>query len=130
MAYENSAGLGVNNHYGPRTTGGVQGVHKTEGYKNEYSIDLPTVDLKAYLFPRGDGVRVYYIDSTFVEGGPVTSILIGGVEVIGATEAAPIELLQTNTGVVDVVGGTGGRLIIGYKNVAHDKDAVPPAFPA
>lgn len=127
MAYENSAGLNVHNHYGPRTTGGVQGVFKTEGYRNEYAIDGASQGL-IYLHPRGDGVWVNGHDFTFAVG-TVTSITIGGVEVIGATEAAPIRLFKENTGEVVVTGLTGGKVITYYKNVAGDSDGVLPAFP-
>jgi hypothetical protein len=127
MAYENSAGLNVHNHYGPRTTGGVQGVFKTEGYRNEYVIDGASQGL-IYLHPRGDGVWVNGHDFTFAVG-TVTSITIGGVEVIGATEAAPIRLFKENTGEVVVTGLTGGKVITYYKNVAGDSDGVLPAFP-
>ena len=40
MGYENSAGLGVNNHYGPRTSGGTEGIVGTVGALNEYVKDL------------------------------------------------------------------------------------------
>src|SRR3546814_3749875 len=102
MAYENNSGLKVHNQYGPRETGGEQGVHKTEGYKNEYVVDQASVLL--YLFPRGGGVFVTGHDDTFVSSVAVTSITIGGLEVIGATESAPIQFPYTNTGDVRVVG--------------------------
>lgn len=127
MPYENSAGLNVTNHYGPRVTGGGQGVFKTEGYLNQYIVDGASQGL-VYLHPRGDGVWVYGHDFTFAVG-TVTSITIGGVEVIGATEAAPIRLFKENTGQVVVTGLTSGKVVIYYKNVAGDKDDVYPAFP-
>lgn len=41
MSKENSAGLGVNNHYGARSlTDGAAGVFKTEGLYNELVIEL------------------------------------------------------------------------------------------
>lgn len=127
MPYENSAGLGVSNQYGPRFSGGGQGVFKTEGYTNQYIVDGASQGL-AYLHPRGDGVWVYGHDFTFAVG-TVTSITIGGVQVIGATEAAPIRLFKENTGQVVVTGMTSGKTVILYKNVAGDKDDVYPAFP-
>lgn len=127
MPYENSAGLNVTNHYGPRVTGGGQGVFKTEGYLNQYIVDGASQGL-VYLHPRGDGVWVYGHDFTFAVG-TVTSITIGGVEVIGATEAAPIRLFKENTGQVVVTGLTSGKVAVLYKNVAGDKDDVYPAFP-
>lgn len=127
MPYENSAGLNVTNHYGPRTTGGTQGVFKTEGYLNQYVIDGASQG-QVYLHPRGDGVWVYGHDFTFAVG-TVTSITIGGVQVIGATDAAPIRLFKENTGQVVVTGLTSGKVVLNYKNVAGDKDNVLPAFP-
>jgi uncharacterized protein YjdB len=127
MAYENSAGLNVTNQYGPRTTGGARGVYEVDGYKNEFVVDGVDVGIQ-YVFPRGDGIRVYYIDKTFAVG-TITSIKIGGIEVNGATDAAPVRLYKENVGTIVVTGMTGGKLIIGYKNVAGDKDLVLPAFP-
>lgn len=127
MAYENTAGLNVSNQYGPRVTGGVRGVYKTEGYLNQFIIDGNSVGLQ-YLYPRGDGIRVFEIDKTFAVG-TVTSIKIGGIEVSGATPAAPIQLYKENTGEIVIVGLTSGKVEVGYKNVAGDKDLVPPAFP-
>lgn len=127
MPYENSAGLNVSNQYGPRVTGGGQGIIKTEGYTNQYIVDGASQGL-TFLHPRGDGVWVYGHDYTFAVG-TVTSIKIGGIEVSGATEAAPIRLFKENTGQVVVTGLTGGKVAILYKNVAGDKDDVYPAFP-
>ena len=127
MPFENSAGLNVTNQYGPRTTGGARGVFKTEGFRNEFVIDGVSVGIQ-YLYPRGDGIKVYNIDKTFAVGN-VTSIKIGGIEVSGATPTAPITLTKENTGEIVVVGLTSGKLLVEYKNVAGDKDNVLPAFP-
>ncbi|MNS07735.1 Bacterial Ig-like domain (group 2) [compost metagenome] len=125
MAYENSAGLNVTNHYGPRETGGGRGVFKTEGYSNQMVIDGPSQGL-VFLSPRGDGVWITGHDYTFATG-TVTSITIGGIEVSGATDAAPIRLFKENTGEIVVTGLTAGKVVLFYKNVAGDKDDVYPA---
>lgn len=111
MAFENSAGLGVNNHYGPRDTGGTQGVFKTEGYYNEfiYNIDGQNLPVK---FPRN--VEVIGVDETFVTGN-VTALTVGGVDVIAATEAAPVAVVAANTGVLAQTGGTAGYIVVRYK---------------
>ena len=127
MAYEDSAGLNVHNHYGPRVTGGEQGVHKTEGFENEYVVDGASQGLE-YLFPRGGGVFVYKIDRTFAIG-TVTAVTIGGLNVTGATEAAPIKIPHTNTGEVVATGLTGGRLVIYFKKSAGYEADIYPAFP-
>lgn len=128
MAYEDSAGLNVSNHYGPRTSGGSQGVHKTEGFENEYVVDGASQGLP-YLFPRGGGVFVYKIDMTYVIG-TVTDITIGGLSVMDATEEAPIKIPYNNTGEVVVTGLTGGRLVIYFKKSAGYEPDIYPAFPS
>lgn len=125
MAYENSAGLGVSNQYGPRASGNGRGVIKTEGYRNQFVIDGTDAGLR-FTFPRGDGVWVNGRDLTFAVG-TVTSIKIGGIEVIGATEAAPVRLFKENTGDIVVTGLTSGKVVVDYKNVAGDKDNYLPA---
>lgn len=112
MAYEDSAGLNVHNHYGPRTSGGTQGVYKTEGYYNEFVWNLDSENLDV-LFPRN--VEVIGVDETFVTGD-VTALTIGGVAVIAATEAAPVGIVTANTGVLAQTGGTAGYIVIRYKS--------------
>lgn len=125
MSYENTAGLGVSNQYGPRASGNGRGVVKTAGYRNQFVIDGVDAGLH-FTFPRGDGVWVNGHDYTFAVG-TVTSIKIGGVEVSGATDAAPVRLFKENTGEIVVVGLTSGKIVVDYKNVAGDKDNYLPA---
>jgi len=111
MGYEANTGLGVYNHYGPRDSGGTQGVYKTEGYYNEfvYNLDRTAIGVE---FPRN--VEVIAVDETFVTGN-VTALTIGGVDVIAATEAAPVAIVAANTGVIVQTGGTAGYIVIRYK---------------
>lgn len=112
MAYEDSSGLNVNNHYGPRVSGGTQGVYKTEGYYNEFVWNLDGDELPI-LFPRN--VEVIAVDQTFTTG-TVTALTIGGVDVIAATEAAPVAVVAANTGVLVQTGGTAGYIVVRYKS--------------
>ena len=111
MGYEANTGLNVRNHYGPRDSGGTRGVYKTEGYQNEFVINLDRTALPV-LFPRN--VEVTSVDETFVTGN-VTALTIGGVDVIAATEAAPVGIVAANTGVIVQTGGTAGYIIVRYK---------------
>lgn len=110
MSFENSAGLGVNNHFGPRTTGGTQGVYNTDGYEGEFTWEIGE-DLGS-LFPRN--VEVIGVDQTFATG-TITALTIGGVDVIAATEAAPVGVVPANTGVLAQTGGTDGVVVVKYK---------------
>jgi hypothetical protein len=111
MAFENSAGLGVSNHYGTRVSGGTQGVFKTEGYENQFVWNLDSAVLPV-KFPRN--VEVIGVDETFATGD-VTALSVGGVAVIAATEAAPVGIVSANTGVLAQTGGTAGYIVIRYK---------------
>lgn len=117
MSYEDSAGLNVHNHYGPRVTGGTRGVFKTEGYKYEYVWNLEDAGLP-FLFPvPPGGCEVTQVDIFFDEG-TTTAVSIGGVAIIAATEAAPVAIAANNTGVLAQTGATGGLIVIHYRNVA------------
>ena len=110
MSYEDSAGLNVNNHYGSRDSGGTQGVYKTEGYEGEFTYNLDGDNLNV-LFPRN--VEVIGVDETFVTGN-VTALTVGGVDVIGATEAAPVGIVPANTGVLTQTGGSAGYIVVKF----------------
>lgn len=121
MGYENSAGIGVKNHYGPRLTGGEEGVLRTAGKSNEYVVELPSIGLASYSIPKADkgGVYVTAIDLNFVTG-TVTHIAVGGVAVYDSTTPVtlPVHLPTDNTGVVVVTGGTDGPVVITFEDVA------------
>lgn len=121
MAYENSAGLNVHNQYGQRTSGGGQGPYEVDGYKNQYVLDLPLSGLD-FIFPNGNGIKVSEIDLNFVVG-TVTHIDIGATAVYDSTTPVtlPVTIPENSTGVVTVTGGTGGKVVIGYLNVAGDR---------
>jgi hypothetical protein len=119
MAYEDSAGLNVHNQYGPRASGGEQGVEKTFGIKNQFVVNLPVVGLYAYKLPIRNNIKVIGVNKNFVTG-TVTALTVGGVDITSATEAAPVALSSSNTGVVEQTGGTSGYLVIYYTNVAGD----------
>ena len=111
MAYEDSAGLNVSNHYGPRDSGGTQGVSADDGFEGTFLWNLDGDDL-GVLFPRN--VEVTGVDETFATG-TVTALEVGGVDVILASEASPVGIVTANTGVLVQTGGTAGYIIVRYK---------------
>lgn len=115
MGFESNTGLGVNNFYGARETGGTEGIIKTEGLYNEYSVALS--GSLGFTFPVLEGVKVTGIDKTYATG-TVSAISIGGVSVNAASEASPVTIPSTNTGVIAQTGGTGGVVIVKFKRKA------------
>ena len=112
--YEDGSGLNVNNHYGARTTGGTEGVTRTDGTNNEFKIDLDNTDL-SFGFPVTNGsAYVTIVDFTPSNG---TTFTIGGVNVAAATDAAPVQIPNANTGVI-VTNGTAGRILVTYNKYA------------
>ena len=86
MTYEANTGLGVTNHYGPRTSGKTVGVVGTMGREVELSIDIDedTVTnggplLVNYTIPAGAIITAAYlvITEVFALGGTTPAIEIG-----------------------------------------------------
>lgn len=84
MPYENSAGLGVTNQYGPRATGGAIGLEHGEGSTHTLNVDLTGEMLNsAYAppvyMPKGALVRKVYlrVDEVFAVSAAGT-VAIGG----------------------------------------------------
>lgn len=85
MPFENSAGLGVNNYYGPRNTGGAVGTEPNTDGVWQLSVDITGDSLQsAYLppmvMPRGAHFLRYVlrIDEAFVLTGTTPTLIIGG----------------------------------------------------
>ena len=117
MGYENSAGLGVSNHYGPRVSGGTEGVVGTKGVDNEFVMGLDVSGL-SFGFPTPLETQASYwvteVDISQVVG-TVSAQTIGGVNVAAATPEAPVEVDSTNTGIIALTGATGGQVLIKFK---------------
>ncbi len=110
MPYENSAGLGVNNFYGPRTSGGVQGPDVSSGVLNEFVWFYDSTASLSGRFPIPAGSMI--VDVT--KPANVTAVTVGGSQVAGATWAAPVVAggAVTATGAV-----TGDKIVITYQKV-------------
>lgn len=124
MSAENTAGLGVNNWYGPRTQGGESGPYAGHfGIDNWWAINFPQSGL-SYLFPTGNGIHVIGVDAEFVTSGTVTHITIGGVAVYDSTTPVtyPVTIAEGNTGVVVVTttGTPAGTFLLQYRNITGD----------
>lgn len=117
MSYEQTSGLNVSNHYGARETGGGEGVIKTEGTLNEYSINFDGDGPLGLPFPVLDGVKVVGVDSTFA-AGTLGTATIGGVNVKTSSEASPVDIPASNTGAVVMTGITAGELVVKFKRLA------------
>ena len=85
MSRENTAGLGVNNFYGPRSVPeGNGGTIKTEGGSNELSFEFTGAnindgDLDSITLPAGIRVLSSYVEvsEAFVLGGTTPTINVG-----------------------------------------------------
>lgn len=121
MSFESNSGLGVSNHYGPRDTGGTEGIVRTEGTSNEFMKDLDSAGL-SFGFPSPatgkPSVWVTEVDISQVTG-TVSAQTIGGVDVSAATSEAPVEVPAGNSGVIVLTGATGGNVLIKYKKYSR-----------
>lgn len=85
MPFENTAGIGVNNFYGPRNTGGSVGTEPNTDGIWQLSVDITGDSLQsAYLppmvMPRGAHFLRFMlrIDEAFVLTGTSPTLIIGG----------------------------------------------------
>jgi hypothetical protein len=98
MAYENKAGLGVNNQYGPRDTGGAIGLE--HGYNSTHTLEIqitpeflntgfvpPVVIPKGALFTKA----LLRVDEAFTLTGTTPGVAYGAV---GAETTNGIALTQ------------------------------------
>jgi len=111
MSFEDSAGLGVSNHFGPRAVGGTQGVIGTEGMKNEASVNFDSESVMKVTLPAGSVVtQVVEEFST----GAVTAITVGAVDVAAATGAEATYVATPLGGDVTITGPTAGTVHVFY----------------
>ena len=115
MAFENSAGINVNNHYGPRTSGQTSGVIKTEGAKNQLSITVKAADIDVALFnapiiPAGSLIIGAYakVKEAFVLGGTTPTIDIGTVDSVNTNNVDLTEAQAEAVGTYDILGTPAG----------------------
>lgn len=85
MAFENSAGLGVTNQYGPRDTGGTVGVERTSDSVQNLSIAFTAASLigggpQAFKVLRGTRFTRYIlrVDEAFTLTGTTPTVIFGG----------------------------------------------------
>lgn len=85
MPYQNAAGLGVFNQYGPRQTGGAAGVEHTKDsvYQVEYDLTgefVNTTFRPPLVIPRGAHFlrAILRVDEAFVLGGTSPTVIVGG----------------------------------------------------
>lgn len=117
MGFESNSGLGVNNYYGARATGGTEGVTNTDGVIKEFMMDLDSSGVSfGFPVPYTGKPSVWVIESDISQAtGTVTAETVGGVDISAATPEAPVEIAPGNTGVVAYTGATGGKVLIRYK---------------
>lgn len=84
MTFKNQAGIGVNNHYGPRETGGAVGIETTDGSIITLSVQLTGASINdgfvpPVVVPKGALLKdaVLRVDEAFVIGGTNPTVRIG-----------------------------------------------------
>jgi len=127
MGFENTAGLGVNNHYGVMDTGGAIGLETTDGSTHTLRIDLTGQSIADAIagfvppisIPKGANFDSYKlrIDEAFVVTGTTPALSIGlagsvGTNYITLSEAeleavGTKEVTATGAGTMAVASATG-----------------------
>ena len=117
MSYEDSAGLSVLNHFGPRDTGRAAGVIKTEGVKTQLSIELTgaQVDdglyIEDFVIPQYSMITACFLEVTeaFVLDGNADNTLEVGTSGSEATNGFSITSAQCEAlGATSLTGALSG----------------------
>ena len=116
MAYEDSSGLNVNNHYGPRSSGGTQGVERTAGAGNEATINFDGEALDFYVEVPAGAVVTEVVDDFAT--GAVATATVGAVDISTAAGTPASYVPVPLGGTLTVTGPTAGSVIVKYLNVA------------
>jgi hypothetical protein len=116
MSYEDSAGINVKNHYGPRAVGGAMGVARTEGIKNEVSVNFDG-DAFDFLVEIPAGAVVTHVLEEFSTGA-VSAATVGVVDISGADGAEANYVAVPVGGELTITGPTAGTVIVYFLNVA------------
>jgi hypothetical protein len=108
MAYENSAGLGVSNQYGPRNTGGAAGTERSTG-----SIQTLTYDLTGEMLNSAYAPPVY-----MPKGAKVVKATLVVDEVFVVSAAGTVAVGGTAPGTNGVVLTEAQLEAVGTKDVS------------
>lgn len=104
MGFKNNAGLGVNNYYGARDTGGAVGVEGADGSERTIAVNITGTSLNdgfvpPTLLPKGALLRRAFlrVDEAFTMGGTSPTVVIGAK---GAEATNGIVLTSAELGAV------------------------------
>ncbi len=104
MGFENSAGLGVSNYYGPRSQGGQKGFIHTDGSRNEFLVDLTAPGRSGDTIPTGNYAYVTEVDLTFASAIPAPA----SPSAVGSSTGGTLGAATYYYKVVALVGGGQG----------------------
>jgi hypothetical protein len=123
MGYENSAGLGVNNHYGVRSTGGSIGVEHGYGTEFVVRIDLTGQSIAdaiagfvpPIVIPKGANFDSYKlrVDEAFVVTGTTPALSIGLAGSVGTNYISLSEAELEAVGTKEVTATGAGTMAVG-----------------
>lgn len=115
MAFENSAGLGVNNHYGARLIGGAQGATKTEGIENEATVNFDGDALDKKVVVPANAIVTQIVDGFAT--GAVATATVGAVNIAAANGVEANYVAVPLGGDLTVTGPTAGTVVVKYRQV-------------
>lgn len=116
MGFENTAGLSVNNHYGPREVGGSMGVVGTEGIKNEAYVNFDG-DALDFLVKIPAGAVVTHVVEEFSTGA-ITAATVGAVDISLAAGTEATYVATPLGGDLTITGPTAGTVYVYFLNQA------------
>lgn len=144
MAFENSAGTGVSNHYGTRSTGGAIGVETSDNSTHLMVVDFTGATLNGsflppVVLPKGALVKGYKlrVDEAFVVTGTSPTVRFGATGSVSTNGVVLTEAELENVGTKTPASTGAGTWAVGSSTgttaaakVAFDLGGTTPAVAA
>jgi len=112
MGFESNTGLGVNNHYGARNTGGFKGGEApSAGAEKEISVNFDGDDTGVKV-QVPEGAIVTEIVDFFT--GTIGAATVGAQDISAADGAAANYVTVTTTADLTITGPTAGTAVVKY----------------
>lgn len=123
MGFENSAGLGVHNHYGVRSTGGSVGVEHGYGVNWVLKIDITGQSINdaingfvpPVVMPKGANINkvTLRVDEAFVVTGTTPTLRVGSAGTVATNGIVITEAELENVGTKEIASTGAGTWAFG-----------------
>lgn len=113
MGFESNTGLGVNNHYGARNTGGFKGGEApSAGAEKEISVNFDGDDTGVKVKVPAGAIVTEIVDFSLT--GTISAATVGAQDISAANGAVANYVTVSATADLTITGPTAGTAVVKY----------------